>query len=217
MNSKWEELSRYLLEGDEQKAYDLLIREEANSLSIYTELLTKAMQHVGYLWETNQITVADEHLATSICDFILSQYSFSKRALNEHKHGKKMMFLCLEQEQHMLGAKMAAALATEKGWNVRQLGADLPLEYTIDSAKKWRPEVIGISATLPYRLPALTEYIKKLEELTWNPKVIVGGRLASIYDLRPYCGKKTTIFTNLYELNDWLDKEQGRVNVDGAS
>ncbi|CDO02488.1 methyltransferase cognate corrinoid proteins [Oceanobacillus picturae] len=217
MNNKWEELCHYLLEGDEEKAYNLLLAEDLDSINIYNDLITKAMQHVGYLWETNQITVADEHLATSICDFIITRYAFSRKGSVHHQHGKKMMFLCLEQEQHILGAKMAAALATEKGWNVRQLGADLPLEYTIDSAKKWQPEVIGLSAALPYRLTTLSDYVIELEKLSWKPKIVIGGRLASMYDLRSYCGNKSTIFTNLYELNDWLDKEQGCVNVDGAS
>lgn len=68
-------LADYLLQGDEEIAIQL-IEAEMNRTSqqqMMNDLLTPAMQHIGYLWENNQITVADEHLATAICDFVLSK------------------------------------------------------------------------------------------------------------------------------------------------
>lgn len=216
MKEKWREFAEHLLNGNEQGAYQLIKNEDGGSLSIYMEIVTPAMQYVGELWQEDKVTVAEEHLATSVCDFVLSRYGFQFKKQSENRNGK-IMFLCLEKEQHMLGTKMAAALCEEKNWDVRMLGANLPLESALSIAADWQPDVIGLSAALPYRLPILGEYVKELEGLAYKPKVIVGGRLASTYDLYSYTSKDTVIFKQLTDLASWLDDYQEEVKVNGAS
>lgn len=213
LKEKWKLFAEHLLNGDEQGAYQLITGEDKDSLSIYIEIVTPAMQYIGKLWKNDDITVAEEHLATSVCDFVLSLYGFQFKT-NETTRKGKIMFLCLEKEQHMLGTKMAASLCEEKQWDVKLLGANLPLEYALSMAKKWKPDIIGLSASIPYRLPLLENYITELEDLEHHPKVIVGGRLASMYDLYKYASEKTMIFKNLFELDHWLDEfhKEGKVN-----
>ncbi|WP_077624074.1 cobalamin B12-binding domain-containing protein [Sediminibacillus massiliensis] len=216
MDYRWKEFAQLLLAGEDEGAFRLISEDGRDSLAIYMEIVTNAMQYVGYLWQNNEISVADEHLATSVCDFVLSRYSFSFRNQQKKKIGK-IMFLCLEKEQHMLGTKMAAALCEEKNWDVRLLGANLPLEYAISSAESWEPDVIGLSVALHYRLPVLKRYVKELEALEFSPKVIIGGRLASTYDLYNYCSKETELFKDLYAMDAWLDEYRQEVKVNGAS
>ncbi|WP_081704636.1 cobalamin B12-binding domain-containing protein [Sediminibacillus terrae] len=216
MTAKWKVFADMLLNGDEQAAYQLVEEADSDSLTIYVEIMTKAMQYIGELWQKNRITVADEHLATSVCDFVLSQYSFPFKRRNTFSKGK-IMFLCLEEEQHMLGSKMAAALCSEKGWKTRLLGANLPLEYALQQAAEWEPDVIGLSAALSYRLPLLQGYIDSLENLAFRPQVIVGGRIAGNYNVYKYGSEETAIFDSLHALDQWLDRSRGEVEIDGAS
>lgn len=46
----------------------------AHPLAVMQKLLTPSMAKIGLLWEEDEISVADEHLATTTCDFILSRY-----------------------------------------------------------------------------------------------------------------------------------------------
>ena len=48
---------------------------------------------------------------------------------------------------------------------MRYLGPNLPLNHMLSFIRKWKPEVVGISIALPYRLPKLIEYIEAIVQL----------------------------------------------------
>lgn len=217
MEGKVEQFTSYLLKGDEASC-EMLIEglPDKDDIFIVFQLLTRSMQRIGELWENNEISVADEHLATATCDFILSQYKYryiSKKKTK--KNEKKAMFFCLENEQHYLGTKMIASLFEYKGWDVRLFGANLPLEYAQSQAEEWKPNLIGISVAIMYHLPKLKSYIDTLSQISIQPSMLVGGRLAGIYDLRPYCSEETVIMKDIKDVQDWLDQKssEGYSNV----
>ncbi|MFD0049414.1 B12-binding domain-containing protein [Actinomycetes bacterium NPDC127524] len=201
----------FLIEGDQQKIMEFMETYQAKSrFDFFHDLLTPAMIEVGDRWERNEITVAEEHVASGISEFLLAHY-FSLRYNTESRSRKKAMFFCLEGEQHDLGLKMVHSLFEEKGWETRYMGANLPLEYAVQMAGKYKPQVIGLSVSIIYHLPKLKNYIEELEKLTVKPKVIVGGRLCGKYDLTPYCSSDTLIVKDLTEVKDWL--ENARIGV----
>ncbi|MBM7649895.1 methanogenic corrinoid protein MtbC1 [Bacillus ectoiniformans] len=200
------ELADYLLAGDQQAAIQCIQQnEDMTNLMIFHQLITPAMQYIGELWEKNEITVADEHLATATCDFVFSRL-FSWQG-DQSANGKKAILLCLEGEQHYLGLKMVSSLFVEHGWNVRFFGPNLPLEYALETAEKWKPDVIGLSVSIVYHLPHLKHYVKHLSSLSNRPVIMLGGRLAATHDLRPYCDGNTMILKDLLMANHWLSSE----------
>lgn len=207
------ELAQLLLEGDQDASWELIEeerRESRESLYIYEEIITKAMGHIGDLWETNKITVADEHLATSTCDYLLARYLWHKgRDRRPAPHGKKAMFLCVENEQHYLGLKMASQLFTEYGWETKFHGPNLPLEYVMKAAREWKPDAICLSFSILYHAEHLSPYIKELEKLPNQPTVIVGGRLLSKYEFHRSGSDRTLFLRNLVDVNNWLDRHHG--------
>lgn len=202
-------LSHVLLEGDQHGAWECISKEMASgadSLYIYESVITAAMVEIGKMWENNKITVADEHLATSTCDFLLSQYYWKITKSKEiSSKNKKAMFLCLENEQHFLGLKMVAQLFGEADWETRLLGPNLPLEYAVKAASEWKPEVIGISFSILYHAENLSEYIETLERLPSRPVVLVGGRLISTYPFHANGSKKTVMLNCLSETKAWME------------
>ncbi|MGD7045626.1 cobalamin B12-binding domain-containing protein [Jeotgalibacillus proteolyticus] len=210
------ELAGYLLEGNTAKAWKAIEQQKQLSLlDTYHEIITPAMQHVGFLWENNEISVADEHLATVTCDFIISRLAHARLG-KEKQHSRRAMFLCLEGEQHYIGLKMVNSLFKENGWETKYFGSDLPAEFVVKSAEAWNPEVIGLSVSIVYHLPKLNEYITELGKLPKPPVIIVGGRLSDQYDLRPYCSEDTMILKDLIEMRDWLKNEQTTSKQDAA-
>lgn len=204
------ELSQHLLEGNQEAAWQIIDAERKagkNSLLIYESLVTNAMRHIGYLWETNKITVAAEHLATSTCDFLLARYLWQKqRDLAAPPNGKKAMFLCVENEQHYLGLKMSSQLFTEAGWETRFHGPNLPLEYVKKAALDWKPDAICISFSILYHAEHLEPYIKELEKLPNRPAILVGGRLLDKYEFSRHGSERTIFIKNLEGVKDWLDR-----------
>lgn len=214
MTEAWQHFAAALLAGDERQAYTILIEDTRPSIRVYKEIITPAMHDIGEKWLRNEITVADEHLATSVCDFALAQYTFQFKQRNRRSE-KKAMFLCLEEEQHVIGSKMIAALFEENHWQVRHLGPNLPLSDALKSAEQWHPDVIGLSAAIPYRITALKEYIAAFEQLSWEPQILVGGRVVAMHDLRAYCGRQTRVIYDLDEVAAWLE-EKTEAPADGV-
>lgn len=215
------ELSQLLLEGDQDASWELLeaeIKASKDSLYIFEHIITAAMRHIGHLWETNKITVADEHLATSTCDYLLARYIWQKgKDQPISSIGKKAMFLCVENEQHYLGLKMASQLFIEYGWETKYHGPNLPLEYIKKAAEEWKPDAICLSFSILYHAKNLRPYIKELEELPNHPVVIVGGRLLSQYEFDRYGSEKTLFHKNLEDVNDWLDRHRHGVKSNVGS
>ncbi|TKD67466.1 cobalamin B12-binding domain-containing protein [Pseudalkalibacillus hwajinpoensis] len=205
------QLTDDFLEGDQDRAWERI--EELKSLMenshLTYEVLTKAMQRVGKLWEENEISVADEHLATTTCDYVLSRYAYSKKISSTTTDGPRAVFLCIEQEQHYLGLKMISLLFQEYGWQTKLFGANLPLEHVIDTVEKWNASVVGISVSIMSHVERLNHYVTELEGLEKTPEVLVGGRLAAQYDLSKYCSKHTLLVPDLEQIRLWLEDRKG--------
>ncbi|KOO47647.1 cobalamin B12-binding domain-containing protein [Priestia koreensis] len=220
MTARVKEFVNCLLAGDQDCAWEIVLEEiqqGKSSLETYETLITKAMQITGDLWENNVISVADEHVATTTCDYILSRYRFHKKIQgNTSEETPKAMFLCLEQEEHFIGLKMVSQLFEEHGWNTRFLGANLPIRYAEEMAKEWKPDIVGLSVTIPYHVERLSEYVKTLDQLENRPVVMVGGRLLPLLDFTSHCSEETLLIPNLHELNSWLNSYKSGVemNVD---
>jgi methanogenic corrinoid protein MtbC1 len=114
------------------------------------------------------------------------------------------MVFCVQGEEHSIGAKMVSSIFKESGWDTRYLGANLPVKDSVIYANIWRPDVIGISLSLIYNLPTLLECLKELNQLDYNPEIIVGGRITSLYQLKNYCPSNIVVIEDLYQFRSWL-------------
>ena len=115
------------------------LRDGLSVIDLYVEVLQAALYEVGRLWETNRITVAHEHAATAITQFVMAQMYDS---LERTQSGTRTILLTgLEGELHSVGALMVAAGFANKGY--------LGLPFT-GALFCWT--AIGLDPT-PYRLP----------------------------------------------------------------
>ena len=204
MNKKSQELSDLFLAGDEKQALKLVqaYLENHTKNELYQLVLTPAMYRIGELWEKNIITVADEHLATAICDFVVSVTDVRRPVQNTPE--KKVMVLGPEGEDHYIGLKMVASLFKENGWEVQYLGPNLPLDAAVDSANRWKPDVIALSAALAYRLPILKKYARTFADLDFKPSVILGGRAVSMANWPASESEGIIIVKELGQLKEWI-------------
>ncbi len=203
-----------MLIGDESNSWKLITEwiKGRDSVYLFEDILAAAMRYVGELWEINEITVADEHVASNVCNLLISRYTLETIPANGSIEDKiqtssttpKAMLFCIEGEQHSLGMKLVSSVFKEHGWDTRYLGANLPINDSIIYANRWRPDVIGISVALIYNLPALTEFLKKIDQLDYHPKIIVGGRITSLYHLESYCPENVLVLKDLYTLQELL-------------
>ncbi|AJD90507.1 hypothetical protein JMA_11900 [Jeotgalibacillus malaysiensis] len=207
------DFTHVLLDGDQDKAWEYVINEVNNGASteeIFYQLLTPAMVKIGQKWQENEISVADEHLATTTCDFTLARYKHEillPRISNREQDQGKALFFCVEKEEHDLGIRMIAQIFEEKGFDVRMMGANLPVEFVLTMAVNWEPDVIGMSASMLKQGERVPSYIQRLMERFENIELLIGGRFLSLPDqlLDKADDSKVTIIQEGSELTDWLD------------
>ena len=107
--SVYENYLTALLAGRRSECHSIvqrLLDEDIDLKKLYTDLFQRSMYRVGELWENNRITVANEHLSTSITESLLNLAYPSIFA--RERIGRKVVISCAVNEFHQIGGKMVA-------------------------------------------------------------------------------------------------------------
>lgn len=167
-----------ILQGDRQAALGVAresLRETGSLPRLYLEVIEPAQHEVGRLWETNVITVAEEHMATAVTQFVMAQcFPFLERPSSCHG---KMVLTGVEEELHHVGANMVADVLEAHGWDVRFLGTNLPHRGILQVIREHQPDWVGISATTLLSLPQVSRLIAEIRTTfpENGPRIVVGG------------------------------------------
>lgn len=150
------------------------LRSGMGVIDIYTELLQPAQYELGNLWETNRITVAREHMATAVTQYVVAQL-YGRFDLPEERRGR-MIVTGVEGEMHQLGANMLADVLEAEGWDVRFLGTQLPHRDILQAIEKHEPTIVGISATMLFNVPKVSSLIGDVRlRYGSDVRIILGG------------------------------------------
>ncbi len=135
------------------------------------------MYTIGSLWEEGEISVASEHLASSIVSKIVSSLYAEFLSIEQDKG--QAIISAGPNEYHEIGARMVADLLEIDGWDIYYLGANTPVDTLVEMIKEKRPFFVGLSAALSFNLDALSDAIEKIRtspEIK-DIKILVGGNL----------------------------------------
>jgi methanogenic corrinoid protein MtbC1 len=173
------------LAGDRQEAVRIVMDEglaqgvAAPDLELL--VIIPAQQEIGRLWESDRISVADEHLATAISQFAVSQlYPYLPR---ERANGRVVVVACVEGEQHELGARVAADFLEMAGFSVRFLGADVPTDDLVALVFRERPDLVVLSSATTLHLGKLREAINRIRIAGGQGfPIAVGGGVCTLTD-----------------------------------
>lgn len=142
---------------------------------IYLKVFQRSQHEVGRLWQSNQISVAQEHYCSAATQIIMSQlypYIFTTE-----KRAGTMVATCVTGELHEIGARIVADFFQMEGWDTLYLGASTPAPGLVQIVAERRPQVLAVSATITFNVRAVEELIAavRAEETCRGVKVLVGG------------------------------------------
>lgn len=177
-----EAFARHLLAGEVGAARSLAAacwESCGEYVEVATRLFQPALYDVGRAWQCNEITVAQEHLATSISQTLLAKLFLEARegVVAASGAGRTALFAGIETNRHALGVRIVGDAFELAGWSVQTLGADTPVEALVAHADATRPDLVGLSVSMVQQLPALQRAfgILKSELGTRRPLLLVGG------------------------------------------
>lgn len=167
-----------ILEGDRLAAARVIHDAVRNGLGVreaYIEVLLPVQQELGRLWHLNEISVAEEHFATSTTMMVMSQ--ILPLADLAPRNGRSMIAACVEGNVHELGARMVADFFEMAGWRSLHLGPSMPVEDLVAAARDFKVDVVALSVALASQIGSLERTIGMLRHHLGAacPKILVGG------------------------------------------
>lgn len=196
----------HLIKGDRKECSALsrqYLKENTSIKDLYEDVFKDALYKVGKLWETNNISVATEHLATAITEGILNElYDVLEF---EETQNKKIILTCVENEMHQVGIKMVADVFEMQGWESHFLGTGIPFNELVKYIKEINPQAIAISLSIYFNFQNLLKTVSALQQQFPQLQIITGGQAFSKLnedELKKLVGVKYIL--NLYELEEYL-------------
>lgn len=140
--------------------------------------LNETLEEVGRGYEEGEMFLSHlimvGYLAKEISE-LLRPYILEEGV--ERGAGKVVMGT-VKGDIHDIGKNIVIMMLEAAGFEVIDLGVDVPVERFLETVERERPDVIGMSALLTSTMEEMREVIKALERggLRGEVKVIVGGR-----------------------------------------
>lgn len=132
------------------------------ALSILLPLLSE----VGLQVQRKLLTIAQEYALTSILKFYIGQILYQKYVFR-NKNNFNVLLVTPEGESHEFGILIAALLCSHYKVNFYFLGANLPLESTLEAYDQIQPSVIISSISRPiedFGPQYIDDYIKSVSQ-----------------------------------------------------
>jgi len=89
----------------------------------------------------------------------------------------KVVLGTVKGDIHEIGKNLVATMLTANGFEVTDLGVDVPAEAFVAKVRETGARIVGLSALLTTTMPGQQEVIRRLEEagLRRDTRVIIGG------------------------------------------
>ena len=172
-----ERLEARLVAGDGAGSWSVVETAMAGGSTIdeiYLDVIAPAMRRIGQRWADGELDISVEHRATGITFRLMGR--LGPRLARRGRTRGAVVVGAPEGERHSLPTAMLADLVRADGWDVSDVGADLPTESFVRSVLD-TPDVVavGVSVTLDEHLPAATELLAALRAGLPHVVLAVGG------------------------------------------
>lgn len=164
------------LRGDDLGAWRVIESALAGGMDpvdIHLKVIAPAMNSIGDLWAKADIGIADEHVATGVA--MRSIGRLGPRFRGPGRRRGTIVMGAPSGERHGLAVALNADLLRAHGWEVVDLGCDLPASEIADAVESvGEHAVVGFSVTMTEHLEALGEAIATLRSRgPW--RIALGG------------------------------------------
>lgn len=172
-------LQRAIVKGLKEQAGSLtrqLLDEGAEPLSIVNEEVIPALDIVGKGFEAKKMYLPQLLMAAEASQSSFEQIK-EEMAKNpgESVSRGKFVIATVHGDIHDIGKNIVKLILENYGFDVTDLGKDVPEEDVVKAVLETKAPVVGLSALMTTTVPAMETTIKLLREKAPWAKVVVGG------------------------------------------
>ncbi|NQT17723.1 MAG: corrinoid protein, partial [Planctomycetes bacterium] len=173
------ELYDAILTGNAKKAEEVTtaaIEAGADPTELLGKYMIPAMDEVGKRFECNEYFVPELLIAARAMKTSLALLSPRLAAMGAEAAGR-VVIGTVQGDLHDIGKNLVASMLEGGGFEVVDLGVDVPPERFVDEAKEKDGSIIALSALLTTTMTQMKAVIETLETagIRDKTKVIIGG------------------------------------------
>jgi len=158
----------------------MALEKKISPEAIITQALTAGMQIVGEKYSKKEYFIPDMLASAEAVGAAMDILKPHLEASNIETKGK-FVIATVKGDIHDIGKNIVSILIKGAGYEVHDLGIDVPTEKIVEAIKKDKPDFLGLSALLTTTMLAMGEVIEALKKdsLRDKVKVLIGGAAVS--------------------------------------
>ena len=174
-------LAEAVVEGDAEKSEETAkktVELGMDPLQVLDEGVIKPLREIGDRFGRGEIFLTDlvmsAEAAKAAMEVLVAEI---KRRGREVGYLGRVVLGTVAGDIHDIGKNIVGALLSVEGFEVIDLGADVPTEKFVEKVRELKPNILGLSALLTVTMPVQREVIEALKKagLRDTVKVMVGG------------------------------------------
>jgi 5-methyltetrahydrofolate--homocysteine methyltransferase len=170
-------IAEAVVKGDQAKATELTkaaIDEGAPVKSILDEGLIGGMDIIAARWKRNDVYIPEVLIAARAMKtaMVILEPELVKAGV---KAIGKFIIGTVEGDLHDIGKNLVTMMMKGAGFEVTDIGIDVPAARFVEQAKSSGAELVGLSALLTTTMPGMEKTLKAMKEAGVTAKIMVGG------------------------------------------
>jgi len=181
MQEHLEQCRKSILDGDAQRAAELArvsLEKGLPVLDVIQKGYVEGIREVGRLWEEGELFLPELVIGAEAMKTAMEilRAAIEKEGGSGEKQGR-VVIGTIEGDIHDIGKTLVATMLSANGFEITDLGADVPVSRFVDEAEAVGADWIAVSALLTTTMPGQKKVIEELEARSIRSKVrvMVGG------------------------------------------
>jgi methylmalonyl-CoA mutase cobalamin-binding domain/chain len=173
------ELAEALRDLQEKKVYSLvdeMIRDGVSPLEIVEEC-NRGMVEVGELFADKKYFISQLIYSSEILKNVMTKLNPLLENTEKSESAGKVVIGTVKGDIHDIGKNIVVTLLRGAGFEVMDLGVDVPPERFVEALRESQAKILGLSALLNFTYPEMKTVVDQVEGAGLKDKVsvIIGG------------------------------------------
>jgi len=170
-------LAEAIIKGDQNTAVEITtsaLEEGTEAESVLKDGLIAGMDIVGTRFKKNEIYIPEVLIAARAMKMAMKILEPELAKAGVEPIGK-FLIGTVRGDLHDIGKNLVAMMLKGAGFEVIDLGVDIPAERFVEQARSTGVQLIGISALLTTTMSGMEKTIKALKGAGISAKIMIGG------------------------------------------
>jgi methanogenic corrinoid protein MtbC1 len=172
-----EDLAQALRDLDEKKVHTLVEEKIKNGVPVMeiVRACNEGMVAVGELFSECKYFISELIFSAEILKNVMKRLEPLLQGVEAGKSPEKVVIGTVKGDIHDIGKNIVITLLRGSGFEVIDLGVDVPAEKFVATLKQTGARILGLSALLNLAYPEMKHVVDEVAKAGLKDKIIIGG------------------------------------------